>query len=345
MKKKYFIIIIICLVLIIGGYFGYKCYYYFKYVPDALKIRDKYINGLKIYETINIKTKTLNSNDYFYVNNIKIRNDFKDFELSDKFINDENAKGYILKDSDSNPKTAISLGKDTLFNIVESLDKIESLLDAESKTNVWVKDYIKNLNINNDLDLLMHIINNKDKKPNIFSSKHDIIFYAYEYIVLNLYPIPEKITLIEGDLSGYILEPKELSAYEVHLFNGLDEYVITFWNKDYFTYDYIKELLSTIVIGKLNDTDNNPNMNISLQKTCEYIRTFRFIDYYNYKGNVPEEFYIILDQYQSNNPFIERLSTTKFEKNFIKNQNYEITYKTTIDYKEGVLDESTQMVK
>lgn len=243
MKKKYVIFILTGLFLVIGIYFGYKNYYYFKYVPDANKTKDKYYDSLKINDTITVKTQTIENNDYFSFNGVNIRNDFKNYQLSDLFVNDEYESSFVSKD---NNKTFISIGKDR-FNIINTF--------LNSK-DTWVKDILKENNIKNDLDLLKYIINNKNNKPNIFSSKHEIEFYNLIYNTsLLLYPIPEKITLINGDLPGYIL--KDDDVVNVYLFNDIEKYVLAFRNLDYFTDDYIKELLNTIIIGEINISNNS----------------------------------------------------------------------------------------
>ena len=280
MKKKYVILIIIGMFLVIGGYFGYKSYLYFKYIPDTLKIKDEYINGLNI-ETITIKTETLNNDEYYKVNDIKIRNDFQNFELSDKFINDENTSGYILKENDieKEPKVIISLGKSS-YNFIETGNNSTS----NSKEDKLVLEYLKENKIENDYDLFLHTIKNKNKNPNIFSSKKEMLAYSYSYTSMSIYPNTQKLTLIDGDLIGFIIEPKNLSVREVYLFDGIDKYVITFWNKDYFTIDYVKELLNTVVIDKQDEYTkikiNSKEMNI---KENDYDTLVRILNKLNYQ--------------------------------------------------------------
>jgi hypothetical protein len=58
------------------------------------------------------------------------------------------------------------------------------------------------------------------------------------------------ITLIDGDLKGYMIEYKlgDRMVVEVDLFKDDKVYGITFFNRDYFTDKYIEELLNTIKI-------------------------------------------------------------------------------------------------
>ena len=61
-------------------------------------------------------------------------------------------------------------------------------------------------------------------------------------------PDVESITEIKGDYKGYILNLG--NAKEVSIIDGKKKYIFTFFNKDYFTDQYIKELLETIIIDR-----------------------------------------------------------------------------------------------
>lgn len=241
MKKKYVILIIIGLVLVIGGYFGYKGFYLYKYVISEKhsKIVLESKEGLNIKETINIE-KHNNKGETINYKNISIRNDFKDFSLSDEFDNTY-GNTYILE-SDKG-MVRFSIGK-TPFNFIQA---IEGNGDKETKR---IKTLLKEKNISTDLDLIKYAIENKDNKPNIFSSKQEMELYYYIYnIILMFYPKIESITLIDGELKGFMLNYTEFPSKEVYIMNDTDKYVLIFWNKEYFTDDYIKELLDTVTIN------------------------------------------------------------------------------------------------
>lgn len=100
----------------------------------------------------------------------------------------------------------------------------------------------------------------------------------------------------------------------------------------------------------IGDNNNNDilNMDISTEKSCTYTETYTFFDYYENKDlfSSSETFNIILEKFQSKTgPIIVSLNLSHFSKDFIKGQNYEITYKTTIDYSRGFLNENTQIIK
>lgn len=94
-----------------------------------------------------------------------------------------------------------------------------------------------------------------------------------------------------------------------------------------------------------NEDKNEDIIDISASKSCEYTRTYKFVDYYDYKGATLEDYFMVLDQFQSNLPIIVELNTKQFKKDFKKNQNYEITYRKKVDYSRGFLDEKTEIIK
>ena len=59
-------------------------------------------------------------------------------------------------------------------------------------------------------------------------------------------PSVQNITEIKGDLTGYIYNMK--TSLEVNILKNNKRNIITFYNKDYFTDQYVKELLQTITI-------------------------------------------------------------------------------------------------
>lgn len=342
MRKKYVILIIIGLFLVIGGYFGYKGFNLYINIYSIEKSSDMkdYFKGLKIGDTLTVKLNNQTNDEKLSIKGISIKNENHNFVLSNEILNTEEVKGFELNDDKS---TKILMSK-TLFNFYEAIGKDEK----------WIHKMMEENNINNDLDLLLYAIKNKDNKPTIFSSIKEMKFYNYIYYLyiqtcsLKL----ESIKLIDGDLKGYIVETKDMPIREINLIDNSNKYNITLWNKEYFTYDYIKELLNTVVIGEEKENNNTNNetigMDISTEKTCTYTETYTFIDYYENKDLFSSEssFNIILEKFQSKTgPIIETLNSSNFSKDFIKGKNYEVTYKTTIDYSKGSLYENKQILK
>lgn len=86
--------------------------------------------------------------------------------------------------------------------------------------------------------------------------------------------------------------------------------------------------------ASLNELQNGISNNLFpyKNKTCTYIETYEFIDYYDSKDSL----LIIVDKELTKEaPLILILDPNKFKRDFIKNQSYEFTFKKTIFYEEN----------
>jgi len=329
MKKKLLILIVIFLTLVIVGYFGYKGINLYIYVYSIEN--EEIWDGLVIEDTINVNT--MKESDYITFNNINIKDDFESFEL---VKNDSSNIKYVLEEDD-----------DTIFYI--SQGKFD-FYDNVNNDEEWLHNILKDNNIGNDLDLINYLVNNKHKKPNIFSSIKEMKFYNYVYYlaIQSEFIEFESIKLIDGDYKGYILESKDMPIREINIIDGTDKYVISLWNKEFFTYEYIEELLNTIVIGKLDNTSENNDMDNFSEKSCTYTETYTFFDYYENEDLFFSDvtFNIILEKFQSKTgPVMLSLNSSDFNKDFIKGHNYEVTYNTTVYYSKGIFDSRTNVIK
>ena len=90
--------------------------------------------------------------------------------------------------------------------------------------------------------------------------------------------------------------------------------------------------------SEVNDLKKNENLVIEdngFVKECTYTETFQFVDYYNYDGinKSDVDFYIVLDKWLSKEPIkIERINSNIFDVEFVKGNNYEITYNIKVSY-------------
>lgn len=90
--------------------------------------------------------------------------------------------------------------------------------------------------------------------------------------------------------------------------------------------------------SEVNDLKKNENLVIEdngFVKECTYTETFQFVDYYNYDGinKSDVDFYIILDKWLSKEPIkIERINSNIVDVEFVKGNNYEITYNIKVSY-------------
>lgn len=248
MKKKKGILIIL-LIIILVAYFGYKGFNLFYYNADRITTQDyeSFINQFTIKDTINIKKKSVESNDYLEYQNIKIRNDFKDFEKLGQTAGVTSLK-LISKDENNKTKSSFWMGiTDTYVNMLKS-DK--TLFGTEDKriTNTSLTKILEKNNINNDIELFKYLENQKEIKNNIFTSvKQMKENYAIQFMISVVMPQMNNITLINGDYQGYVFNLKS-NMKEVSIIKDDKRYVFMFINTTYFTNDYIKDLLETIVI-------------------------------------------------------------------------------------------------
>ena len=248
MKRRTKILIIVGVLAIVLGYFGYKAVNLILYNFSLEDIVD-----LEIEETINLNyNKELKSNEeYLEFKNIKIRNDFKDFKYREDISTNSDLK-YVLYDEFEELKASFWVG--IVDSYVTNLKNAETVFDNEKAAYLSDKD-LKNLrkfleenNINDDIDLFKYLIEHKDDKLNIFTSvkkmRERYVFYYLNYIML---AGDLDITLIDGTFSGYILELNN-GTKQTCILDDDKCYTFTFIGEDYFTDNYISELLSTIVI-------------------------------------------------------------------------------------------------
>lgn len=89
-----------------------------------------------------------------------------------------------------------------------------------------------------------------------------------------------------------------------------------------------------------NMTTNNNELNDKIKElennsgkksgTCTYTKTYLFIDYLDYQGDVPTDKYIIVDIFQSRTPEIIKYNSSEFNVDFANNKYYEFTFKASL---------------
>ena len=231
MKKSTKIILIVVLLVAVAIYFGAKIVLIstLPKLPDSFKDATEDFNNP---ETITIRKSTSTIENYLTFEDMKIRNDFENLENNGQPI----STTYNIKDSD--------------IRITISKEPVDSLL-AYVKENAEVpnlpynlaKDLDKN-SIKTDYELYEYLVQNVGKKVNIFSSFQTIkrahtLYNATLIIMMNI----QKVTLIDGDYKGYIMEANgDKTAY---IYHNEDSYFLHIWSKDYSDAQLI-DLISTI---------------------------------------------------------------------------------------------------
>lgn len=239
MKKKS-IIICIGVVLLLCATLCYKLYVLNVYNTEYFEV-SKFI----IEEPVNISSKTSEISDYFMVNNLMIKNDFEEFE-SREDINDGSSgfKTYVLYDEDHKVKAAIQFLEYVSF--INGLSEEPGIFgeNVEIHGND-IPDFMKSHNFETDIDLIKYLSDLPEEKMTIFTPTKKLKDnYIAHYLASAILP-SGNYREITGDYSGYFINTGR-DATEVNIISGEKRYVITFTKLDYFTEDYIKELISTI---------------------------------------------------------------------------------------------------
>lgn len=243
-------LLIVCIVFC--SYKGVLLYLYGRGYND--NIEDK-VAGLGNKETMTIYKRTINEEDYLVVGDIKIRNDFKNFELEES-INEFVPTIYRLKDSDGNTKATISFGTSQRYidafareDVIVMTGMDQSIIDFGQFNSVDRKYFLLKNDINDDLDFFNYVVNNKVLKSNLFTGERKIKEnYAYNLFVNVAIPVVDGITIINGDYTGVIFNLYEKDIRQVSIYRNNLSYNFLIKGKDYITDEYILDLFSTLEI-------------------------------------------------------------------------------------------------
>ena len=249
-SKKKKIILIVSVVLLVLVYFGYKLINLAIYDVNNMSIDDynKIVSGLKVNDIMTINTTKLENNDYLTYKNMKIKNDFKDFELKDN--NDGRSVTYLSKDEETNQTKAIILSINEIFIDLLKSNKTLYIENDIRVNNLEVKRYLEKNNVNTDIELFEFLNSQRVNKINLFTPvsvmKEN---YKIHFITTVAFPVIKDITLLKGDYNGYIFNiENNVGIKDVSIIKNDKRYTITFFNTNYFTNDYINELLNTLII-------------------------------------------------------------------------------------------------
>ena len=168
------------------------------------------IKKIKFTEPLVIK-KDSDVNDYLEHDGIKIRNDYTWID----YLKEDEVTFY-----NANPKK------------------------TTSKERI---DFLKKEKITNDIELFKFLNKEEKRKNNVFTPIKDIKGrYSVMLMASVFMPDVQSMTEIKGDYIGYTYNMKR--AKEVDILKNNKRYIITFYDRDYFTDEYVEELLKTIVI-------------------------------------------------------------------------------------------------
>lgn len=247
MKKK---IIILTIVFVLLAYFGYKGFNLFYYNIDNITVQsyNSFKDRLNAKKTITINNEKLNENEYLISNNIKIRNDFKNY-IYDENYNVDNIVKYNLYDENNKIKSSFWFGiEDSYVSLLKS-NSVVLFGDDSRVKNVNFEKILEKNNIVNDIDLINFLADNSDRKNTIFTSTKKMKEnYSIQYLNSIITPIITDFILIDGDYQGYFLQLQS-NIKQVTLLKENKRYSFVFYGSEFDDESYIFDLISTIIIN------------------------------------------------------------------------------------------------
>ena len=217
---------------------------------------EKVVSGLDIKNTLNIYKRTIDSDRYLVLDDIKIRNDFSDFEVEKAGDGEFVSTTYRSKDDDGKTIAAITIG--SFYNHIDVFESDEVFIMSGNDSNIRDfgqfnaadrKYFLLKNDINNDLDFFKFIRENGYLESNIFSSKREIQEnYAYNLFVHIVMPEVDSISVINGDYSGFTFNYDDKNIRQVTIFRNGKSYNFLLKGNDYITDEYICDLFSTLEI-------------------------------------------------------------------------------------------------
>ncbi len=233
----------VLLVVLVGIFLGYKLFLLVHYSDRSLDYKYKTVSDdYHIDDKLTIQTNLLNKDEYIEYNGIKIKNAFTDYESKEN--NDVTGSYMVYTNKDNNSYFSIGVTEPYMDFLHLTSNSKENIIDNVSYKDI--KEYLEKNNVQNDLDLWNFIASDNYQK-NIFSLGKDIkASYALYNVAYILNPHNKKITLLEGDLKGYMFTLND-TAREINILKNNKRYVLVI-RGEYYPLDKVLELINTMVI-------------------------------------------------------------------------------------------------
>ncbi len=249
--KSIIVTIVVIFLLLVGIFFSYKLVLLNRYTVSKDKDVSDVIKGLKNSKTIKIYKKTIPDSDYLVEGDIKIRNDFKDYEK----LTMKNMPNSYVKYEKYNEKTKEKEGI-SISNFMQFIDGFTSndiTFYNDSKTNIIDnfnkadrKYFLLKNDINNDVDYFKYVEENYYKENNIFMSKREMMEnYAFNLYTSIVIPVVDSITYIDGDYTGFMI--KKANTISTTIIRNNKQYNFLLYGNDA-SLSYMIDLLSTLEI-------------------------------------------------------------------------------------------------
>lgn len=244
MKQKIVFKIFIVMVVLMLIILGYKIFILNNYMSQELLINtDKIFN-----EVITIKKeKEIVDSEILKFEKLSIKNYFKEYVESENNINFK-----VKYDDEGNVISFYSISKfDQYINLL-NLNSFMLYNPADKKnynfeTEEDMRVYLKKRKIENDVDLLRYVKDNYYIKNNIFMSKKTMKNnFLINSLVEVAMPQFENIVLLNGRVTGYIINMNDSNIKEIHMLYGGEQYILVLSGEEITNNEFINDLLETV---------------------------------------------------------------------------------------------------
>ena len=137
--------------------------------------------------------------------------------------------------------------EDEVYDANLIVEKNADLVPSIEQEDLSSKTVLKNKKITNNKELYDAFKKDYKTKTKLSTSKNDILYlYVIRAILKQTIRSNCQLYHITGDYDGYLMV--EDSKFSLHIFNGDDDFVFTFMNKDkkLFDLEYVKEFIKDI---------------------------------------------------------------------------------------------------
>ena len=212
--------------------------------------------GLKNRDEITITNKSLADDEYFIIGNLKMKNIMDGYKIDDinspqKYIKENNGEKSIISFIENSERNT------TIVNSFKSKVKNIDIYGGKNKvSDIYYladrKGFLLENNIENDIDFYKFVGDNYPIKNTLFTSiKKMMQNYAFNYCVNIAVPKIESMTIIKGDLEGYIFEVgsnNNIKTYQITILDNDKQYGFSTNDSRFKDKDFMIDVISTINI-------------------------------------------------------------------------------------------------
>ena len=244
--------IVLAILLLVFSFFGYKFYQLKKYDYPITDNYEEIIKGITITEELTILKKSINE-DYLSAGNLKIRNDFQEYQLEENNSYDPNAT--IRYEKYENDEIVSKIGffvdelstKTNIDTFISDVELFDGSDDSAKKYNsANRKKILEDNSITNDIEFYEYLVKNYPFKSNIFSSVETMKNnYALNTFFDVAIPLVKSLKAIKGDYSGLVYYIGN-DVVEVELFHNNKRYGFFTDDKRFLDDNYLIDIIGTI---------------------------------------------------------------------------------------------------